>query len=118
MNVGSKTLLPPFLMGSAFGSLVSVMSTNRSGALRLREGRLLGGSGGGVAFFVAGFFGAGFVIVFFGAGFAFAFALDELAAFLEGGEPSSSSSSSSSRIRFDVGCGVRFFAMLDSDVLT
>jgi hypothetical protein len=79
--------------------------------LRLREGRVLGGVGRGVAFFATGFFGAGF----FGAAFAFAFALDELAAFLGGSEPSSLSSS---RLRFAVGCGVRFFTMLDGDVLT
>jgi hypothetical protein len=101
------------------GGLISVRSSKRSGALRLREGRVLGGVDRGVAFFAtgffaAGFFGAGFVSVFFGAAFAFAFALDELAAFLGDGEPSSLSSS---RLRFAVGCGVRFFAMLDVDVL-
>tara|TARA_R110002003_G_scaffold214_14_gene16114 strand:- start:6613 stop:7047 length:435 start_codon:yes stop_codon:yes gene_type:complete len=102
MNTGSKTLLGPFLTGFDLIGLASWRSSKRSGALRLREGRLLGGGGGGAAFFTAGRFEAGFSAdTFFGAGldfpFAFAFGLDEAVAFLDGGEPTSWSSS---RLRF------------------
>jgi hypothetical protein len=105
MKTGSKTLLAPFFTGSCLIGFTSSKFSKRSGALRFREGRLLGGGGGGAGFFGGTFFATDL----FGAGFAFAFALDELAAFFGRGE----SSSSSSRLRFIGGCGARFFAMFD-----
>lgn len=56
----------------------------------MREGRLLGWRGGGVAFFGARFLGAGF---------AFSLFLDGTAAFFGGGECSSPSSSSRPRFK-------------------
>jgi hypothetical protein len=112
MKTGSKTLLVPFFAGSSLIGCTSSKFSKRSGALRVREGRLLGGGGGGGAgFFDAGFFGTAFFATgFFGAGFALDFALDELAAFFGGGEPSSLSSS---RSRFVGSCDARFLAVLD-----
>ena len=103
----------------------SPRSSKRSGALRVRDGRELGSSGGaavgfcaGVFFSFAGFLGADvlgaaafFVAVLLLAGL-FAF----LADLLGGGVPkasSSSSSSSSSRARFGLCLGARLAPMLD-----
>lgn len=103
----------------------SSRSSKRSGALRVRDGRELGSSGGaavgfcaGVFFSFAGFLGADvlgaaafFVAVLLLAGL-FAF----LADLLGGGVPkasSSSSSSSSSRARFGLCLGARLAPMLD-----
>jgi len=95
-------LLDPFLVGAALGVGFSSNSSNRSGALRLREGRELGVAAG-AGFLAAAFFGAGFLAAgFFGAGvfffvvLAFVAELVLLAARLGGGVPKASSSSSSS----------------------
>ena len=107
------------------GVVFSSRSSKRSGALRVRDGRELGSSGGaavgfcaGVFFSFAGFLGADvlgaaafFVAVLLLAGL-FAF----LADLLGGGVPkasSSSSSSSSSRARFGLCLGARLAPMLD-----
>ena len=104
----------------------SSRSSKRSGALRVRDGRELGSSGGaavgfcaGVFFSFAGFLGADvlgaaafFVAVLLLAGL-FAF----LAGLLGGGVPkassSSSSSSYSSRARFGLCLGARLAPMFD-----
>ena len=108
----------------------SSRSSKRSGALRVRDGRELGSSGGaavgfcaGVFFSFAGFLGADvlgaaafFVAVLLLAGL-FAF----LADLLGGGVPkasSSSSSSSSSRARFGLCLGARLAPMLDVGAVT
>jgi hypothetical protein len=101
MYTESKTLLfaGVLVAAGALTGFASCRSSKRSGALRFRDGRVLGG-GGGAVFFAAGFFGAFF---------ALAFALTGLAAFFGGGE---SDSSSSLRVRVLSGCA-RFLAMFD-----
>lgn len=92
----------------------SSRSSKRSGALRVRDGRELGSSGGAAVGFCAGVFFsfAGFFVAVLLLAGLFAF----LAGLLGGGVPkasSSSSSSSSSRARFGLCLGARLAPMLD-----
>lgn len=117
MKTGSKTLLVPFLAGAALGVGFSWVSSNRSGALRLRVGRAFVG-GAGAAFFTAAFLGtgflrAGFSVSFFARGFVGV-------GLLGGGVPkaSSLSSSSSERARFGLCFGARLAPMLEVGAVT
>ena len=130
MKTGSKTLLRPFLVGSALGAGLSSEFSKRSGALRLRVGRLLG-VGRGATFLRAGFLGAGLCLsdaacsrtvlsapVFFVAfpapvdlGGALCLKTD----FLGGCVPPSSSSSS--RVRFGLCCCVLLAVRLEEDIV-
>jgi hypothetical protein len=118
MKIGSKTLLGPFLFGSAFGVGFSWTSSSRSGALRLRDGRELVGAG---AAFLAGVLGIGFLgaafrgeAAFFLTVLPFAVLFVLMAARLGGGVPKASSlSESSSRARFGLCLGTRLTLMLE-----
>jgi hypothetical protein len=104
MKMGSKTLLEPFWTGVSLIGTASWRSSKRSGALRFREGRVLGGGVGRlVAAFFAGLRGAAGLV--FGLGFALVVAV----VFLGGGE---SSSWSSSRARLAAGFGASFLDIL------
>lgn len=102
MKVGSKTLLGPFWMGVDLMGVASWRSSKRSGALRLREGRVLGC---GVKRVDAAFFLRGAA----GCAFDWAFVLVVAVVFLGGGE---SSSLSSSRACLAAGFGASFSGML------
>ena len=97
------------------GVVFSSRSSKRSGALRVRDGRELGSSGGAAVGFCAGVFFsfAGFFVAVLLLAGLFAF----LADLLGGGVPKasssfSSSSSSSSRARFGLCLGARLAPML------
>jgi hypothetical protein len=111
MYVGSKTLLAAILAGRAGVIGAPAKSTKRSGALRLREGRVLGAGGAGAGFLAAGFRVAGVLgtVAFFVAGLALAsLRALPLAVFLGGGE----SSTSSLRLRLLEDGEARFAAIL------
>jgi hypothetical protein len=118
MKTGSKTLLVPFLAGAGLDEGFSCISSNRSGALRLRDGRERGG-GVGAAFFTTAFLAVGFL----GAGFSATFFLGAFlgAGLLGGGVPKASSESSSSsfeRARFGLCFGARLAPMLEVGTFT
>jgi len=115
-------LLGPFFVGTALGVDFSSNSSNRSGALRFREGRELGVAAGAgflaAAFFGADFLGAGFLGagVFFFVVLALVAELVLLAVRLGGGVSkagSSSSSSTSSRDLFGLCLATRLAPMLE-----
>lgn len=91
---------------------VSVISSKRSGALRLREGRVLGA---GAGFLGAGFRAAGVLgtEAFFVVGLALTLLRALLLAVFLGGGESSTSSSPSSRLRLLEGGEARFAVMLE-----
>jgi hypothetical protein len=114
--MGSNTLLGPFLLERDLGVGFSSRSSKRSGALRFREGRELGGGGATATFFAGVFFGIAFLgaAVFFVTVLLFAALFVLLAVLLGGGVPKASpSSSSSSRALFGLCLGARFAPRLD-----